>query len=121
MCIRDSLEALRQGGGVQNGQVRLRCGAHVFQRVLEVGGIGMDGRSMVTKNCYRFLHTMENMGPAPEPNLTVLYLSLIHILGLLSHKAVLRKQDGVASPRQTWRLRSNESPSGAFKPQSGLA
>ena len=33
---------------------------------LEVGGIGMDGRSMVTKNCYRFLHTLENMGPAPE-------------------------------------------------------
>ena len=29
---------------------------------LEVGGIGMDGRSMVTKNCYRFLHTLENMG-----------------------------------------------------------
>ena len=40
---------------------------------LEVGGIGMDGRSMVTKNDFRFLHTLENMGPAPEPNLTVLY------------------------------------------------
>ena len=40
---------------------------------LEVGGIGMDGRSMVTKNDYRFLHTLENMGPSPEPNLTVLY------------------------------------------------
>ncbi|MBE5928779.1 MAG: formate C-acetyltransferase [Lachnospiraceae bacterium] len=42
---------------------------------LEVAGIGMDGRSMVTKNCFRFLHTLENMGPSPEPNLTVLYSS----------------------------------------------
>ncbi len=40
---------------------------------LEVGGMGMDGRDMVTKNDFRFLHTLENMGPAPEPNLTVLY------------------------------------------------
>ena len=40
---------------------------------LEVGGIGVDGRHMVTKNDYRFLHTLENMGPAPEPNLTILY------------------------------------------------
>mgnify|MGYP000967286706 FL=1 len=40
---------------------------------LEVGGMGMDGRSMVTKNDFRFLHTLENMGPSPEPNLTVLY------------------------------------------------
>lgn len=42
---------------------------------LEVAGMGCDGRSMVTKNDYRFLHTLENMGPAPEPNLTVLYSS----------------------------------------------
>ena len=40
---------------------------------LEVGGLGQDGRHMVTKNDYRFLHTLENMGPSPEPNLTVLY------------------------------------------------
>lgn len=42
---------------------------------LDVGGLGMDGRSMVTKTCFRFLHTLENMGPSPEPNLTVLYSS----------------------------------------------
>ena len=40
---------------------------------LEVAGLGMDGRSMVTKTDFRFLHTLENMGPSPEPNLTVLY------------------------------------------------
>ena len=44
---------------------------------LEVGGMGMDGRSMVTKNDFRFLHTLENMGPSPEPNLTVLYSSAL--------------------------------------------
>ncbi len=40
---------------------------------LEVGGLGQDGRSQVTKNDFRFLHTLENMGPSPEPNLTILY------------------------------------------------
>ena len=42
---------------------------------VDVAGIGMDGRSQVTKTCFRFLHTLENMGPSPEPNLTVLYSS----------------------------------------------
>lgn len=42
---------------------------------LDLAGRGMDGRHMVTKTDYRFLHTLENMGPAPEPNLTVLYSS----------------------------------------------
>ncbi len=44
---------------------------------LVVAGTGLDGRSMVTKNDFRFLHTLENMGPSPEPNLTVLYSSTL--------------------------------------------
>jgi formate C-acetyltransferase len=40
---------------------------------IDIAGMGQDGRNMVTKNDFRFLHTLENMGPAPEPNLTVLY------------------------------------------------
>ena len=40
---------------------------------LSLGGLGCDGRSMVTKNDYRILHTLETMGPSPEPNMTVLY------------------------------------------------
>jgi formate C-acetyltransferase len=42
---------------------------------LSIAGMGLDGRSLVTKNDFRILHTLTNMGPSPEPNLTVLYSS----------------------------------------------
>lgn len=38
-----------------------------------IGGMGLDGRTLVTKNSFRYLHTLHTMGPAPEPNLTVLW------------------------------------------------
>ena len=44
---------------------------------LAVGGTGLDGRPLVTKNDFRFLHTLENMGPSPEPNMTILYASTL--------------------------------------------
>ena len=52
---------------------------------LDLAGLGMDGRHMVTKSDFRFLHTLENMGPSPEPNLTVLYSS--HLTDEFKHYA----------------------------------
>lgn len=54
---------------------------------LEVAGMGMDGRHMVTKSDFRFLHTLENMGPSPEPNLTVLYSP--HLTDAFKHYAAM--------------------------------
>lgn len=44
-----------------------------------IGGMGLDGRTLVTKNAYRYLHTLHTMGPAPEPNLTVLWSEALPI------------------------------------------
>ena len=72
---------------------------------VDVAGIGMDGRSEVTKTCFRFLHTLENMGPSPEPNLTVLYSSRLpkafkHYASLISVKtsSIQYENDDVMRP-----------------------
>ncbi|MDF4219689.1 pyruvate formate lyase family protein, partial [Bacillus subtilis] len=44
-----------------------------------IGGMGLDGRTLVTKNSFRYLHTLHTMGPAPEPNLTILWSEALPI------------------------------------------
>ncbi len=72
---------------------------------LDVAGIGVDGRSMVTKTDFRFLHTLENMGPAPEPNITVLYSSdfqktsrNMQLVSLLSTSSIQYENDDAMKP-----------------------
>ena len=74
---------------------------------LEVGGMGQDGRSMVTKNDFRFLHTLENMGPSPEPNLTVLYSSRLpkafkHYASLISVKTSSIQYENDDAMKPVW-------------------
>ncbi|MGX7059223.1 formate C-acetyltransferase [Vagococcus humatus] len=58
---------------------------------LSIAGMGVDGRSLVTKNDFRILHTLTNMGPSPEPNLTVLYSSHLP-KGFRTYAAKIAKQ-----------------------------
>ncbi|MEN1634629.1 pyruvate formate lyase family protein, partial [Pseudomonas aeruginosa] len=44
-----------------------------------IGGMGLDGRTLVTKNSFRYFHTLHTMGPAPEPNLTILWSEALPI------------------------------------------
>ncbi|MGE6420295.1 pyruvate formate lyase family protein, partial [Staphylococcus pasteuri] len=53
-----------------------------------IGGVGIDGRPLVTKNSFRFLHSLDNLGPAPEPNLSNYYPLAIHILLMLKHQSI---------------------------------
>jgi len=58
---------------------------------LSIAGMGVDGRSLVTKTDFRILHTLTNMGPSPEPNLTVLYSSRLPV-GFRTYAARIAKE-----------------------------
>ncbi len=55
-----------------------------------IGGMGLDGRTLVTKNSFRYLHTLHTMGPAPEPNLTILWSEITDCLQKICRAGVDR-------------------------------
>ena len=76
---------------------------------IDLAGIGVDGRSMVTKTDYRVLHTLENMGPSPEPNITVLYSSALPE-NFKKYAAYLLKLSGSFDEYNTVMFGSGEGP-----------
>ena len=66
-----------------------------------IGGMGLDGRTLVTKNSFRFLHTLYNMGPSPEPNMTILWSEQLPVD--FKH---FRAKVSIDMPRATWRCTS---------------
>ncbi|TLG79630.1 formate C-acetyltransferase [Vagococcus zengguangii] len=73
---------------------------------LSIAGMGIDGRSLVTKNDFRILHTLTNMGPSPEPNLTVLYSSHLP-KGFRTYSAKIAKESSSIQFENDDLLRAN--------------
>ncbi|GGC81414.1 formate C-acetyltransferase [Enterococcus wangshanyuanii] len=73
---------------------------------LSIAGMGLDGRSLVTKNDFRILHTLTNMGPSPEPNLTVLYSSHLPV-GFRTFASKIAKQSSSIQFENDDLLRAN--------------
>ncbi|MGY3778830.1 formate C-acetyltransferase [Isobaculum melis] len=73
---------------------------------LSIAGMGLDGRSLVTKNDFRILHTLTNMGPSPEPNLTVLYSSHLPT-GFRTYAAKIAKESSSIQFENDDLLRAN--------------
>lgn len=73
---------------------------------LSIAGMGLDGRSLVTKNDFRILHTLTNMGPSPEPNLTVLYSSHLPV-GFRTYASKIAKQSSSIQFENDDLLRAN--------------
>ncbi|WP_375179554.1 formate C-acetyltransferase [Enterococcus rotai] len=73
---------------------------------LSIAGMGLDGRSLVTKSDFRILHTLTNMGPSPEPNLTVLYSSHLPV-GFRTFASKIAKQSSSIQFENDDLLRAN--------------